>query len=71
MILTRNVFVFICRANKNLEFDFMDEVATPTMQRVQRPSLTSKSTTKKKTANFASVLDAMKKTKRTLQTTKE
>ncbi|XP_031625855.1 uncharacterized protein LOC116342395 [Contarinia nasturtii] len=56
-------------ASKNLEFDFMDEVASPTM-RVQRPMSTPKSSTKKKTANFASVLDAMKKNKR-LQSSKE
>lgn len=49
-----------------MEFDFMDEVATPTM-RVQRPISTPKSSAKKKTANFASVLDVMKKNKRTLQ----
>lgn len=48
----------------------MDEVTSPTM-RVQRPIATTKSTAKKKTANFASVLDAMKKNKRTIQTTKE
>lgn len=57
-------------ASKNLEFDFMDEVAAPTM-RVQRPMTGPKSTVKKKTANFASVLDAMKKNKRTLQSSKE
>lgn len=43
----------------------MDEVASPTM-RVQRPMSTPKSSIRKKTANFASVLDAMKKNKRNL-----
>lgn len=42
----------------------MDEVAAPTM-RVRGPHSTPKSSAKKKTANFASVLDAMKKNKRT------
>lgn len=55
----------IHRTSKNLEFDFMDEVASPTM-RVQRPMSTPKSSIRKKTANFASVLDAMKKNKRNL-----
>lgn len=48
----------------------MDEVAAPTM-RVRGLISTPKPTMKKKTANFASVLDAMKKNKRTLQTSKE
>lgn len=58
-------FVF-CSASKNLEFDFMDEVAAPTM-RVRGPGSNTKTATKKKTASFANVLDAMKKNKRTLQ----
>jgi len=45
--------------SKNKEFDFMDEVAKPTMR--VRPSTTPKTSAKKKTANFAGVLDAMKK----------
>lgn len=57
-------------ASKNLEFDFMDEVTAPTV-RVQRPMTTTKTSTKKKTANFASVLDTMKKNKRTLQSSKD
>lgn len=51
----------------------MDEVTAPTM-RAQRPTLTPKSSAKKKTADFAGVLDAMKKNeknKRTLQSSKE
>lgn len=48
----------------------MDEVAAPTM-RVRGLNSAPKPTMKKKTANFASVLDAMKKNKRTLQTSKE
>ncbi|KAG4065873.1 hypothetical protein HA402_012551 [Bradysia odoriphaga] len=45
--------------SKNKEFDFMDEVAKPTMR--VRPNTTPKTSAKKKTANFAGVLDAMKK----------
>lgn len=37
----------------------MDEVAKPTMR--VRPNTTPKTSAKKKTANFAGVLDAMKK----------
>lgn len=47
----------------------MDEVAAPTM-RVRGPSSNTKTATKKKTASFASVLDAMKKNKRTMQSSK-
>lgn len=57
--------IYFRRASKNIEFDFMDEVAAPTM-RVRGPGSTPKSTAKKKTANFASVLNAMKKN-RTIQ----
>lgn len=67
--MTQMKFSSLYRASKNLEFDFMDEVAAPTM-RVQRPGTGPKSSVKKKTANFASVLDAMKKNKRTLHSTK-
>lgn len=46
------------KAAKEMEFDFMDDVSLPTMrQRTQTP----KSGTKKKTTNFAGVLDQMKK----------
>lgn len=57
-------------ASKNLEFDFMDEVEAPTM-RVQRPISGPKSTAKKKTASFANVMNAMKKSSRPLQSSKE
>lgn len=50
--------------SRNLEFDFMDDVATPTI-RVRAQNTTPKGSAKKKTANFASVIDAMKKNKRT------
>lgn len=70
LLRTTFSFAIFCRQNKNLEFDFMDEVAAPTM-RVRGLISTPKPTMKKKTANFASVLDAMKKNKRTLQTSKE
>ncbi|KAJ6632811.1 hypothetical protein Bhyg_16351 [Pseudolycoriella hygida] len=45
--------------SKNKEFDFMEEVAKPAMR--VRPNTTPKTSAKKKTANFAGVLDAMKK----------
>uniref|UniRef100_A0A336M451 CSON010314 protein n=1 Tax=Culicoides sonorensis TaxID=179676 RepID=A0A336M451_CULSO len=46
------------KAAKEMEFDFMDDVALPTMrQRTQTP----KTGNKKKTTNFAGVLDQMKK----------
>lgn len=48
------------RPTKNKDFDFMDEVATPTM-RVRAQNATLKGSAKKKTANFAGVIDAMKK----------
>ncbi|XP_063710020.1 uncharacterized protein LOC134838421 [Culicoides brevitarsis] len=47
------------KAAKEMEFDFMDDVALPTMrQRTQTPKSTTKT---KKTTNFAGVLDQMKK----------
>lgn len=49
----------ICR-NKNVEFDFMDDVAVPTM-RVRKQNTKGP---KKKTTNFASVINAMNKNKR-------
>ncbi|XP_055319523.1 PAXIP1-associated glutamate-rich protein 1 [Sitodiplosis mosellana] len=58
------------QASKNLEFDFMDDVPPPTM-RVQRTITTPKLSVKKKPASFANVLDAMKKNKRTINSTKE
>lgn len=46
------------KAAKEMEFDFMDDVSLPTMrQRTQTP----KTGPKKKTTNFAGVLDQMKK----------
>ena len=43
---------------KNLEFDFMDEVDAPSQM---RSTNSTPKAAKKKTANFAGVLDAMKK----------
>lgn len=56
---------FFYRDSKDLEFDFMDDEAAPTMQRVRVPA--SKTNTKKKTASFANVLNTIKKNKRTVQ----
>lgn len=57
-----------CSAVKNKDFDFMDEAATPTM-RVRAQNATPKGSAKKKTANFAGVIDAMKKHGRIAQPT--
>uniref|UniRef100_A0A182Q6R5 PAXIP1-associated protein 1 n=1 Tax=Anopheles farauti TaxID=69004 RepID=A0A182Q6R5_9DIPT len=47
-------------AAKNKEFDFMDDVAKPAM-RVRGQTTGPKGSAKKKTTNFAGVLDHMKK----------
>ncbi|XP_058116856.1 uncharacterized protein LOC131288233 [Anopheles ziemanni] len=47
-------------AMKNKEFDFMDDVALPQM-RVRGQNSGPKGSAKKKTTNFAGVLDQMKK----------
>lgn len=59
--------IFTRRSVKNIEFDFMDDVSTtPTStMRVRAQNSALKGSAKKKTANFASVIDAMKKNKRT------
>lgn len=57
--------IFLRSVDKNLEFDFMDDVSAPTM-RVRTQNTAQKGPAKKKTANFASVIDAMKKNKRSL-----
>lgn len=51
------------------DFDFMDDVALPQM-RVRNQNSTPKSA-KKKTANFAGVIDALKKQRQQSQTNKE
>ncbi|XP_052867459.1 uncharacterized protein LOC128273518 [Anopheles cruzii] len=47
-------------SSKNKEFDFMDDVTLPQM-RVRGQNSGPKGSAKKKTTNFASVLDQMKK----------
>lgn len=51
---------FIFHRNKNIEFDFMDEDVVPTM----RVRMQNTKGSKKKATNFESVMDAVKKNKR-------
>lgn len=66
--IIKNFFLLRYSPQKKMEFDFMDEVATPQM-RVRTSGSTLKGSAKKKTANFAGVIDAIKKQQRPVQRT--
>jgi len=60
------IIIAVFRPTKTLDFDFMDE--SPLQQiRVRNQNATPKGSAKKKTTNFAGVIDSMKKHGRLLQ----